>query len=43
MNDLIGEYPDKLAEIIALWERYKQDNCVLDIALDLAEKVAGFA
>ncbi len=39
MNDLSGEYPEKLAEMIALWEVYKEDNGVLDIALDLAEKV----
>jgi arylsulfatase len=39
MNDLSGEYPEKLAEMIALWEAYKEDNGVLDVALDLAEKV----
>jgi arylsulfatase len=39
MNDLSGEYPDRLAEMIALWEAYKEDNGVLDIALDLAEKI----
>jgi arylsulfatase len=39
MNDLSGEYPEKLAEMIALWELYKEDNGVLDVALDLAEKV----
>jgi arylsulfatase len=39
MYDLAGEYPDKLAEMIALWEGYREDNGVLDIALDLAEKV----
>jgi arylsulfatase len=39
MNDLSGEYPEKLAEMIAFWESYKEDNGVLDVALDLAEKV----
>jgi len=39
MNDLNGEYPEKFAEMIALWESYKEDNGVLDVALDLAEKV----
>ena len=39
MNDLSGEDAAKLAEMIALWERYKDDNGVLDIALDLAEMV----
>jgi hypothetical protein len=36
---LSGDYPDKLAEMIALWERYKEDNGVLDVALDLGEMV----
>ena len=39
MNDVSGEYPDKVAEMIALWERYKEDTGVLAIALDVAEKV----
>jgi arylsulfatase len=39
MNDISGEYPDRLAEMIALWEGYKEANGVLDVALDLAEKV----
>lgn len=39
MNDLSADYPDKLAEMIALWERYKEDNGVLDVALDLGELV----
>jgi arylsulfatase len=39
MDDLSGEYPDRLAEMIALWEAYKEANGVLDIALDLADKV----
>ncbi len=39
MNDLSGEDPDRLAEMIALWEGYKESNGVLDIALDLAERI----
>lgn len=39
MNDLSGEYPDKFAEMIALWEQYKEDNGILDISLDLAERL----
>ena len=35
MNDLSGEFPDRLAEMIALWERYKDDNGVLDVSYDL--------
>ena len=34
LNDLSGEFPERLAEMIALWERYKEENGVLDIALD---------
>jgi arylsulfatase A-like enzyme len=39
MKDLAGAQPGKLAELVALWEQYKRDNKVLDIALDLASKV----
>ena len=28
---------DILAEMVALWERYKEDNGVLDVVLDLAQ------
>ncbi len=35
-NDLSSEYPQKLEVMIALWEQYKKDNTVLDIALDLS-------
>jgi arylsulfatase len=34
MNDLSGKHPKRLAAMIARWEQYKQDNGVLDIALD---------
>jgi arylsulfatase len=36
MNDLSGTQSDRLKEMIARWERYKIDNGVLDIALDLS-------
>jgi arylsulfatase len=39
MNDLSGDNPEKLAEMVALWEQYKEDNGVLDAALDLGEMV----
>ncbi len=35
-NDLSSEYPQKLEEMVALWEQYKEDNTVLDISLDLS-------
>ena len=39
MTDLSGEHPDKLAEMVALWEQYREDNGVLDIALGLGERI----
>jgi len=39
MNDLGKEDPKRLAEMIGLWEQYRKDNGVLDISLDLSEKV----
>jgi arylsulfatase A-like enzyme len=39
LDDLSKEHPDKLKEMVARWEQYKKDNGVLDIALDLADKV----
>ncbi|MBW2172859.1 MAG: arylsulfatase, partial [Deltaproteobacteria bacterium] len=38
MNDLSSEYPEKIKEMVALWEQYKKDNGVLDISLDLSDK-----
>jgi arylsulfatase len=38
-NDLSSEYPEKVQEMIALWERYKKDNAVLDISYDLSGAV----
>jgi len=37
MNDLSSEHPDRVEAMVAMWERYKVDNTVLDISLDLAE------
>ena len=39
LDDLSREYPEKVEEMVALWEQYKKDNGVLDIALDLAGKI----
>ena len=39
MNDLSSEHPDRVEAMAAMWEQYKADNTVLDISLDLAEKV----
>jgi arylsulfatase len=36
MNDLGGEHPERLEEMVAMWKQYKIDNEVLDISLDLA-------
>ncbi len=37
LNDLSAEHPDRLTEMVALWERYKEDNGVLDITYGLAQ------
>jgi arylsulfatase len=37
INDLSSEHPEKVEEMVALWEQYKEDNSVLDISLDLAD------
>ncbi len=37
LNDLSAEYPDRLAEMIALWEQYKEANGVLDVTFDLGQ------
>jgi hypothetical protein len=39
LDDLGKQHPDKLGEMVARWEQYKKDNGVLDISLDLSEKV----
>ena len=35
LNDLSKQNPDKLKEMIALWEQYKIENNVLDISIEL--------
>jgi arylsulfatase A-like enzyme len=35
LNDLSKQNPDKLKEMIALWEQYKNENNVLDISIEL--------
>ena len=35
MKDLGDQFPDRLAEMIARWEQYKESNGVLDVSLDL--------
>jgi arylsulfatase len=37
--DLSAQHPEKLKEMVGLWEQYKADNGVLDISLDLSDKV----
>ncbi len=39
LNDLGKKNPEKLEEMIALWEQYRADNGVLDISLDISGKV----
>ena len=36
MNDLAGAQPERLAEMVALWKQYRQDNGVLDITMDMS-------
>jgi arylsulfatase len=37
LNDLSATYPDRLNEMIALWEQYKTDNGVLEISAEIPE------
>lgn len=37
--DVGAQNPDKLMEMVALWEQYKEDNGVLDISLDVSGAV----
>lgn len=37
IQDLSAEQPDKLAEMVTLWEQYKEENGVLDIVPELAK------
>ena len=36
INDLSKQHPEKLKDMIALWEQYKIENKVLDISFDLS-------
>ena len=36
LNDLSANYPERLEKMIGMWEQYKDDNAVLDAALDLS-------
>jgi arylsulfatase len=39
LNDLSSEHPQKVEDLVALWEQYRDDNAVLDISLDIGDKV----
>jgi arylsulfatase len=39
MNDLGGEQPERLEQMVAMWEQYKTDNKVIDLSLDLAKMI----
>jgi arylsulfatase len=39
LTDLSAQHPEKLKEMVALWEQYKKDNGVLDISLNLSDKI----
>ena len=38
-NDLSKEYPGKVENMIERWEQYKENNSVLDVALDLSRGI----
>ena len=39
LNDLSKQHPDKRKELVTLWDKYKIDNGVLDIKLDIARQL----
>ena len=39
LNDLGGEHPGRVEEMVDLWEQYEEDNGVLDISFDLFGEV----
>lgn len=39
LRDLSKQHPDKLKQLVAQWERYKQDNGVLDISFNVSERM----
>jgi len=38
-NDLSSKYPEMVEDMVKKWEQYKEDNTVLDIALDLSRRI----
>ncbi len=38
LNDLSSTYPDRVGDMVKKWEQYKEDNTVLDVALDLSRE-----
>ena len=36
LNDLSANHPQKLEDMVRMWEQYKDDNAVLDASLDLS-------
>jgi len=38
-KNLSSEYPEKVEEMVALWEQYSEDNSVLEISYDLSDAV----
>ena len=41
LNDLSKSNPEKLKELVVLWDKYQKDNGVLDISADMAEMLSG--
>ncbi len=39
IEDLSSKYPEKVEEMVALWEQYSEDNSILDISYDLSDAV----
>ncbi len=39
MHDLSSEHPEKVEEMVKKWQQYKEDNTVLDVALDLSRGI----
>ncbi len=38
-NDLSSKYPQRVEDMVGVWKQYEEDNEILDVALDLADKV----
>jgi len=37
--DLSSKYPERVGEMVKRWEQYKENNSVLDVALDLSRGI----